>query len=233
MYEPGLRNGSDATIWTYGRLAQLVAHHFDIVGVTGSNPVPSIFHEDDNTQAVIRAAESTDFAGIWEIFAAVVKDGDTYAYGPDTTEEQARAIWMAPGVRTYVCVADSGENQEGRSQSAEDREVRSHGSEKIVGAYLLKPQWPDLGSHICTASFIVKPGVRGGGIGSQLGKHSIDEAKRLGFKGMQFNLVVSTNEPAVRLWRKLGFSIIGTLPKAFRHKTLGFVDAYMMFLELE
>lgn len=162
---------------------------------------------------MIRAAESSDFAGIWEIFAAVLKDGDTYAYGPDTTEEQARAIWMSPGVRSYVCLDDA--------------------EQQIVGAYLIKPLWPDLGSHICTASYIVRPGVRGGGIGSSLGKHSIDEAKELGYKGMQFNLVVSTNEPAVRLWRKLGFSIVGTLPKAFRHSKLGFVDAYVMFLELE
>lgn len=197
----------------HGRLAQLVAHHFDIVGATGSSPVPSRSYKmKNNSTAVIRAAESSDFAGIWEIFAAVVKDGDTYAYGPDTTEEQARAIWMSPGVRSYVCVGDDSQ---------------------IVGAYLIKPQWPDLGSHICTASYIVRPGVRGGGIGKSLGKHSIEEAKRLGYKGMQFNLVVSTNEPAVRLWRNLGFTIVGTLPKAFKHSQLGFVDAYVMFLELE
>lgn len=184
---------------------------------------------------MIRAADSSDFAGIWEIFAAVLKDGDTYAYGPDTTEEQARAIWMSPGVRSYVCLDDAaklddfdhGKNVESSGDSSSSQEPQ------IIGAYLIKPQWPDLGSHICTASYIVSPGVRGGGIGSSLGKHSIEEAKRLGYKGMQFNLVVSTNEPAVRLWRKLGFSIVGTLPKAFNHSKLGFVDAYVMFLELE
>jgi ribosomal protein S18 acetylase RimI-like enzyme len=86
---------------------------------------------------------------------------------------------------------------------------------------------------VCTASYIVKPGVRGGGIGKRLGEHSIEEAKRLSYRAMQFNLVVSTNEPAMRLWKKLGFSIVGTLPKAFQHNDLGFVDAYVMYLELE
>lgn len=181
--------------------------------------------------SLIRAAESSDFAGIWEIFSAVVRDGDTYAYGPETTEEQARAIWMAPGVRTYVCVQETIENNDSLERNV--RPVGGVSNSEIVGAYLLKPQWPDRGSQICTASYIVRPGVRGGGIGSALGKHSIEEAKELGYKGMQFNLVVSTNEPAVRLWRKLGFSIVGTLPKAFNHSKLGFVDAYIMFLELQ
>jgi hypothetical protein len=49
---------------------------------------------------------------------------------------------------------------------------------------------------------------------------------------MQFNLVVATNEPSVKLWQSLGFQIVGTLPGAFRHRTLGFVDAYVMFKEL-
>lgn len=89
-------SGSGVTILLHGRLAQLVAHHFDIVGATGSSPVPSIYSTMKQAQSLIRAAESSDFAGIWEIFAAVVRDGDTYAYGPETTEEQARAIWMAP-----------------------------------------------------------------------------------------------------------------------------------------
>jgi L-amino acid N-acyltransferase YncA len=162
---------------------------------------------------LIRSAEPTDFEGIWEIFRAVVKDGDTYAYGPDTSEEVARSIWLLPEVRTYVCVDEN--------------------DASVVGAYLVKPQWPDLGSHVCTASFIVKPGVRGGGIGKLLGEHAIEEARRLGYLAMQFNLVVATNEPAVRLWRKLGFSTVGTLPKAFRHSKLGLVDAYVMYLELE
>ena len=50
----------------------------------------------------------------------------------------------------------------------------------------------------------------------------------MGFHAMQFNMVVSTNESAVALWKKFGFSIVGTLPRAFRHRKLGLVDAYVM-----
>jgi len=55
----------------------------------------------------------------------------------------------------------------------------------------------------------------------------------LGFCNVRVNLVVSTNQAAIALWKNLGFSIIGTLPKAFNHKKLGFVDAHVMYRFLE
>src|SRR5262245_29961745 len=89
--------------------------------------------------------------------------------------------------------------------------------DKIVGAYLIKPNQVGLGSHIANAGYMVDPSSRGQGIGEALGRHSIDEAKRLGYRAMQFNLVVSTNTVAVKLWQKLGFELLATLPQAFRH----------------
>ena len=76
---------------------------------------------------------------------------------------------------------------------------------------------------------MVDPGAQGQGLGEAMGRHALEEAKRLGYRAMQFNFVVSTNERAVRLWKRLGFSIVGTLPEAFRHRSLGYVDAYVMF----
>jgi ribosomal protein S18 acetylase RimI-like enzyme len=80
---------------------------------------------------------------------------------------------------------------------------------------------------------MVSPGARGLGVGRAMGEHALSEARRLGFRAMQFNFVVSTNEPAVRLWQQLGFKIVGTLPGVFRHREKGFVDAYVMFCSLD
>ena len=156
----------------------------------------------------IRGAQDSDFDGIWEIFHEVVQDGDTYVYDPETTREQAYAIWMSKS--TYVAVQDG----------------------QIVGTYILKPNQPGLGSHVANAGYMVKRGASGKGIGAALCEHSMEEARRLGFQAMQFNMVVSTNERAVALWQRMGFKIVGTLPKVFRHSRLGLVDAYVMHRSL-
>jgi L-amino acid N-acyltransferase YncA len=159
-----------------------------------------------NAELVIRRAEDSDFDGIWEIFHVVVAKGDTYVYDPKTTKEQARAIWMAPGLSTYVGLLDG----------------------EVVGTYILKANQPGLGSHVANAGYMVHPERAGRGIGRALCEHSLAEARRAGFLAMQFNAVVSTNEPAVALWRKMGFAVIGTVPKAFQHRQLGLVDLFVM-----
>lgn len=155
---------------------------------------------------VIRPAEAADFDGIWEIFHAVVEKGDTYVYDPATTKEEARAIWMGLGLRTYAALLNG----------------------EIVGTYILRANQPGLGSHVANAGYMVHPGHSGKGIGRALCEHSLDEARAAGFLAMQFNAVVSTNETAVALWKKMGFAIVGTVPKAFRHRTGGLVDLYVM-----
>ena len=153
-----------------------------------------------------RASRDTDFDAIWPIFHAVVEAGDTYAYAPETTREQARALWMAPGQRTFCASV----------------------GERVVGTYVLKPNQPSLGAHVANAAYMVDPAFQRRGIGRAMCAHSLDQARRDGFSAMQFNLVVSTNVHAVRLWQRCGFEVVGTLPKAFRHRSLGFVDAYVM-----
>ncbi|MBI1729159.1 GNAT family N-acetyltransferase [Candidatus Acetothermia bacterium] len=154
----------------------------------------------------IREAKSNDFEAIWNIFHQVVAKGDTYVFSPDISKEEARSVWMTPIVKTYV--ASNGD--------------------LIVGTYILKPNQPGLGSHVANAAFMVDSLAQGRGIGKTMGKHALNEARRLGYQAMQFNFVVSTNMNAVALWQKLGFQIIGTLPKVFQHKQLGLVDAYVM-----
>jgi len=158
----------------------------------------------------IRRADDSDFDAIWEIFHEVMKAGDSYPFSPETTKEEAYDLWMAPHMLTYVA-EDEGE---------------------IVGTYMLKPNQPGLGSHIANGSYMVRRDARGKGIGMALAEHSLVEAKKAGFIALQFNLVVSTNEAAKALWKKAGFEIIGTVPKAFNHKDLGLVDAHIMYKSL-
>jgi L-amino acid N-acyltransferase YncA len=159
----------------------------------------------------IRRAEESDFEAMWPIFRAVVATGTTYVFDPDTSHEEAFAYWLGPGVRSYVAL-DAG---------------------RVVGMYKIVPNQRDLGSHVANASFMVDPGFGGRGVGREMGLHCLREARAAGFLAIQFNFVVSTNEAAVALWKKLGFAIVGTLPKAFRHRELGFVDAYVMYRFLD
>ena len=154
----------------------------------------------------IRRAEDADFDAIWRIFNQVVQQGDTYTYDPGTTKDQAHSIWISREHSTYVACIDN----------------------QILGTYILKPNQPGLGSHVANAGYMVGIEGRGKGIGKAMCEHSLQEARRMGFTAMQFNMVVSTNESAIALWQKLGFSIVGILPQAFRHKELGLVDAYVM-----
>lgn len=148
---------------------------------------------------------------MWPIFQAVVATGTTYVFAPDTRRDAAEAYWMGPSISSWV---------------AEDEA-------RIVGMYKLIPNRPDLGSHVANASFMVDPSAAGRGVGKAMGLHCLREARRAGFLAMQFNFVVSTNTAAVALWKNLGFEIVGTLPKAYRHRELGFVDAFVMYRFLD
>ena len=143
---------------------------------------------------------------IWQIFHEVVAAGDTYVFDPKTTRDQALSYWLSPEAHTFVAF-------DGR---------------QVCGTYILKQNQVGLGSHVANASYMVPASARGRGIGSLMCAHSLDQARRLGFTAMQFNMVVSTNEQAISLWEKHGFCIVGTLPKVFRHAKLGEVDAFVM-----
>ena len=154
----------------------------------------------------IRRATAADAAAIWKIFQAVVALGDTYSFTTDNTEQDAVAYFLGPGITSFVGEDDG----------------------QVLGMYKLIPNQMGRGSHVANASFMVDPNAQGRGVGRTLGEHCLDEARRQGYDAMQFNFVVSTNTAGVGLWKKLGFQIVGTLPKAFEHATLGKVDAYVM-----
>lgn len=157
-------------------------------------------------QAIIRPATPADREQVWEIIREVIRTGDTYVFEPDTPKEQMLAYWFAPGSFTYVSEQDG----------------------KIAGTFVFKANQPGLGSHVANAAYMVHPLFQGKGIGKRLAQASLEEAKLAGFLAMQFNIVVSTNVQAKKLWDQMGFATIGILPKVYNHKQLGLVDAYVM-----
>jgi L-amino acid N-acyltransferase YncA len=168
----------------------------------------------------IRPATVADQDAIWEIFHEVIAAGDTYPLDSEMSREDAFTYWFQKSAHVYVVELDC------LKQSSSERSVQ------VVGGYTLHPNQSGAGAHVANAAFIVTKSARGQGIGRAMGEHCLAEARRLGFRAMQFNFVVSTNESAVRLWQQLGFKIIGTLPGAFRHSEKGYVDVHIMFRSL-
>jgi ribosomal protein S18 acetylase RimI-like enzyme len=158
----------------------------------------------------IRKAKPEDNQQLWEIIKEVISGGDTYTFDPASSKETMLGFWCAADKHTYVAV----ENEE------------------ILGTFLIKDNQPGLGAHIANAAYMVAGRASGKGIGRMMGGFSLEEAKRLGYKAMQFNIVIKSNTRAVQLWQKLGFKIIGEIPEAFNHKVNGLTDAYIMYRKL-
>lgn len=158
----------------------------------------------------IRKAAEKDKPQVWKIIKAVVSTGDTYVYAPDSPKEKMIDYWFSADKKTYVALDGN----------------------EIVGTFYLKDNQPDLGSHIVNAGYMVSPEARGKRVGRQMAEFSLVEAKQLGYQAMQFNFVVKSNENAVKLWKSLGFEIIGEIPDAFDHAEKGLTNAYIMYKKL-
>ena len=144
-----------------------------------------------------------------EVFALcreLLGDGTTYVFRPDTSRDELLDYWFPDPGATYAAEIDG----------------------EIKGCYLLRPNHPDRGSHVANASYFVSTKARGAGLGRKMAEHSIEAARAAGYRAMQFNLVVVTNENAIKLWESLGFDTIGVVPQAFDHAELGLVDALIM-----
>ena len=158
----------------------------------------------------IRPARATDADAIWSIIGPTIRAGETYALPADMSREDALAYWQGADRETFVA------ETEGR----------------IVGTYYIRANQAGGGAHVCNCGYMTAADSAGKGVAREMCAHSLDHARRKGFRAMQFNFVVSTNERAVRLWQSLGFVIVGRLPHAFAHPTLGYVDALVLFQPL-
>lgn len=158
----------------------------------------------------IRAAIEADRDAIWNIFHQIIAARDTYAFDPKMSREEALTYWFRADTHTYV--AEKG----GR----------------IAGTYILRANQLGPGSHVANAAFMVASDAQGFGVGRRMAEHCLSEARRMGFRAMQFNFVVSTNASAIHLWEQLGFKIVGVLPGAFHHPEKAYVDVYVMYRSL-
>jgi len=155
----------------------------------------------------IRKVEASDGPAILEIILPVIREGATYTLDMDMGEAEALAYWLAPEKETFV---------------AEENGV-------IVGTYFIRPNQAGGGRHVCNCGYMTRTTALGRGVARAMCQHSLAHARERGYRAMQFNFVVSTNERAVRLWQSMGFEIVGRLPGAFRHPVNAYVDALVMY----
>ncbi len=159
---------------------------------------------------LVRAATTADHDAIWSILEPMIRAGDTYTLPVDMSRSDALRYWTAPDHEVFV---------------AED-------SGSIVGTYFLCANHLGGGSHVANCGYVTASTFTGRGVARTMCTYSLERAKARGFKAMQFNFVVSTNERAIKLWQSFGFEIVGRLPGAFKHPTQGLVDVFVMFLTL-
>ena len=159
---------------------------------------------------VIRPVERRDFARLWPIIEAVIRDGTSNALPREMGADAAVEYWFAPATRVFLAEA----------------------SDEVLGTYHLRANQQGGGNHVANAGFMTAPHARRRGIARAMAAHALETAMALGFTAMQFNFVVSSNERAVRLWRSLGFVIVGTLPDAFRLPDGRLVDVFVMYRKL-
>ena len=159
---------------------------------------------------LIRKASLPDMNAIWAIIEPAIRSGETYSLDSDMSKTDALAFWLATDKETFVAEDENG----------------------VVGIYYMRANQPGGGKHVCNCGYATHAAATGRGVARAMCTHSLQHARDRGFRAMQFNFVVSTNERAIRLWESLGFLTVGRLPEAFVHPKAGFVDAFVMFRTL-
>ena len=158
----------------------------------------------------VREARADDADSVWAILEPVIRVGETHTLARDMGRKAALEFWFAKGHEVFI---------------AEDGGA-------VVGTYFLRANQGGGGSHVANCGYVTATEATGKSVARAMCGHSLEHAKKRGFRAMQFNFVVSTNERAVRLWKSFGFEVVGTLPGAFLHPTAGFVDALVMYRAL-
>jgi ribosomal protein S18 acetylase RimI-like enzyme len=159
---------------------------------------------------IIRPRDPSDDDTLWAILEPMIRAGETYALPRDLTRDAALAYWCSPDHEVFVAVD----------------------GDLLLGTYYLRANQRGGGAHVANCGYVTSTASTGRRVARAMCDHSLDRARERGFRAMQFNLVVSTNERAVRLWQSCGFAIVGTLPEAFAHPKAGFVDAFVMYRKL-
>jgi ribosomal protein S18 acetylase RimI-like enzyme len=163
----------------------------------------------------IRPAEARDDEAIWSILEPILRDGETYALPQHWSRAEALSFWRGGDHTVFVAELPA--------------DTASAAAPRVVGTYYLQPNRKGGGAHVANCGYATLVEARGRGIARAMCLHSLDVARQQGYRAMQFNFVVATNESAVALWKSLGFEVVGRVPQAFRHPALGWVDALVMY----
>jgi ribosomal protein S18 acetylase RimI-like enzyme len=155
----------------------------------------------------VRAASAEDRHEIWRILEPMIRAGETYTLPRDMTREEALDYWFFGGHEVFVAEANG----------------------RVVGTYFLQANQRGGGAHVANCGYVTATGAEGQGVARAMCAHSLEQAKKRGFRAMQFNFVVASNERASKLWQSFGFEIVGRLPGAFLHPVKGYTDAYVMY----
>ena len=158
----------------------------------------------------IRPATRADADAVWSFLEPVVRAGEVYTLPRDMTQVEAMDYWFASAHESFVAAWDG----------------------VVVGSYYVRPNQSGGGSHVANCGYLTSEAAQGRGVARAMLQHSLDHARRRGYRAMQFNFVISTNERAVKTWQSNGFNIVGTLPGAFHHPRLGYVDVYVVYRTL-
>ena len=159
---------------------------------------------------LIRPAVAGDASGLWRILEPVIRAGETYPLPRDMRRDAALAYWLGAAHAVFVAEAEG----------------------DLFGTYYLRANQTGGGAHVANCGYMTAPHATGRGVATAMCRHSLEEARRRGYRAMQFNFVLASNERAVRLWTRMGFATIGRIPRAFDHPTLGLVDALVMWQEI-
>jgi len=159
---------------------------------------------------LIRVTRKEDRDAIWQVLEPTIRAGDTYPLPRDMNKAEAIAYWTGPDRETFVAEKDG----------------------RVIGTYYLRANQRGGGAHVANCGYVTADDARGCGVARSMCEHSLQHARERGFRAVQFNFVISTNERAIRLWESLGFQIVGRLPLVFLHPNLGYTDAFVMFRTL-
>ena len=166
--------------------------------------------QEPGSEIIIRAYQPADLEAMRRLWNEIVAGGDAFPQEQPLSAAEAAEFF-----------------------AAQSRSAVAELAGEIAGLYILHPNNVGRGGHLATASYAVRAAARGRHIGELLVRDSLHQARLLGFRLLQFNAVVCGNTSAINLYRKLGFTELGTVPGGFRLPDGSYQDILLFYRGLD